>query len=318
MSDYEEEKIKLAQKQIDEIIASGAPIVKMDIFDVLDDYVPSDRIKGKIEYTKELYLDLVNKLKEYDIEYQNLYLKTLRDSDIIDNQSMEEENPFFIALHKQFEDVFSIDILLEKLNSNSPISREEFIRIHDILLQGTSSKNKLGLRDNDLKFVGHYEENPQAKYTFENRVISYFPLKHTEIDAAINKFLNFINSGVKPNDDYDVVLLPMVCHGLIATLQLFKDGNTRYARLFQSALFHKLSNEMLNLDLPLPLVYATRQYAAYRKDYRKIIENIVINNDKEAWEDWFNFNLKRLQDGIFYNMNSLEILKYYKDKGKTI
>ena len=311
-----DEEMKKAQQEVESIIASGAPIVKMNIFDVLDNYVPSERIKNLIEYTKDLYVELYDKLSEYTDDEKLMFLKTLKESDIIDNQSIEKEDSFLIALRRNFESVFSIDLLLEKVNNNEYISKEDFINIHDTLLIGTSSENKLGLRDNDLKFVGSYQSNPQTKYFYENRAISYFPLKHTEIDAALDKFLNFYNSGIRPNDKYDVILLPMVCHGLIAALQLFKDGNTRYGRLFQNVLLHKLANDELNIDLELPLVYATRQYAAYREEYRKKIENIVLNNNVEAWEDWFSFNLKRIQDGIFYNSNCLDSLQSYKGRIK--
>lgn len=311
-----DEEIKRAQEEVESIIASGAPIVKMNIFDVLDNYVPSEKIKNKIEFTKDLYVELYEKLSEYTDDEKLMFLKALKESDIIDNQSIEREDSFLIALRRNFESVFSIDLLLEKVNNNEYISKEDFINIHDTLLIGTSSENKLGLRDNDLKFVGSYQANPQTKYFYGNRAISYFPLKHTEIDTALDKFLNFYNSGIRPNDHYDVILLPMVCHGLIAALQLFKDGNTRYGRLFQNVLLHKLANEELNIDLELPLVYATRQYAAYREEYRKKIENIVLNNNKEAWEDWFDFNLKRIQDGIFYNSNCLDSLQSYKGRIK--
>ena len=311
-----DEEMKKAQQEVESIIASGAPIVKMNIFDVLDNYVPSERIKNIIEYTKDLYVELYDKLSEYTDDEKLMFLKALKESDIIDNQSIEKEDSFLIALRRNFESVFSIDLLLEKVNNNEYISKEDFINIHDTLLIGTSSENKLGLRDNDLKFVGSYQSNPQTKYFYENRAISYFPLKHTEIDAALDKFLNFYNSGIRPNDKYDVILLPMVCHGLIAALQLFKDGNTRYGRLFQNVLLYKLANEELNIDLELPLVYATRQYAAYREEYRKKIENIVLNNNAEAWEDWFSFNLKRIQDGIFYNFNCLDSLQSYKGRIK--
>lgn len=311
-----DEEMKKAQQEVESIIASGAPIVKMNIFDVLDNYVPSERIKNIIEYTKDLYVELYDKLSEYTDDEKLMFLKALKESDIIDNQSIEKEDSFLIALRRNFESVFSIDLLLEKVNNNEYISKEDFINIHDTLLIGTSSENKLGLRDNDLKFVGSYQSNPQTKYFYENRAISYFPLKHTEIDAALDKFLNFYNSGIRPNDKYDVILLPMVCHGLIAALQLFKDGNTRYGRLFQNVLLHKLANDELNIDLELPLVYATRQYAAYREEYRKKIENIVLNNNVEAWEDWFSFNLKRIQDGIFYNSNCLDSLQSYKGRIK--
>ena len=308
----ENDIILKAQKEVEAMINAGAPIVKLDIFDVFNQYVPSELMQNKIQFTLDLYFDLLNNLKEYSEDNQKLFLETLKESDIIDNQSIEKENSFLKALNEKFDKTFSVDLLLKLVYSNSPILKEEFIKIHDVMLLGTSSKNKLGLRDNDLKFVGAYQTNPQTKFHFENRAISYFPLRHTEIDAALDKLLENYNNGLKFNNKYSIVLIPMIYHGLIAALQLFKDGNTRYGRLFQSVLMHKYINQYFNLDLELPLVYASRQYAAYRDDYRKKVENIVLNNDVEAWEAWFDFNLKRIQDGIYYNINCLNYLKTNK------
>ena len=304
-----DERILRAQEQIESIIKAGAPIAKLSIFDILDGYVPSERVKNQVEYTLELYMELIDKLQEYTEEEQKIFLNTLKETDIVDNQSIEKEDSFLIALRRNFERTTSIDLLLEKYCKNGHISYEDFIEVHDTLLKGTSSEEKLGLRDNDLKFVGTYTIDPQTKFSFENRAISYFPLKHSEINIAINKLLDFINNNIVLNNKYDAILIPIACHGLIASLQLFKDGNTRYGRLFQNVLMYKLLNDKLNLNLNLPVVYATRQYAAYRSDCRRMIENIVVNNNNEAWEEWFNFNLKRIQDGIFYNLNCLDTLK---------
>jgi Fic family protein len=256
-------------------------------------------------------LELVEKLRTFSEEDQATFLKTLKDSDIIDNQSIEKEDSFLIALSRNFNNEVSVDLLLEKIKNGEPITKEEFIHIHDVLLRGTSGEDKKGLRDNDLKFVGYYSNNPQTKYFFENRAISYFPLRHNEIDGAVDKYLDIINSDIETKDDYDVILIPMICHGLLAALQLFKDGNTRYGRLYQSLLLYKLANDRMFLDLPLPIVYASRQYASFRDDYRQKIENIVLNNDDKAWEDWFRFCARRIQDGLFYNMSCLERMSQY-------
>ena len=310
----DEEKIKQAQKEIESVINAGAPIVTLDIFKVLDEYVPSEEIKGKIEYTQELYTELIEKIKEYPKNEQEMFLQTLKDADIIDNQSIEKEDSFLLALYKRFSDITSIDILLKKLCEEKQISKEEFIKIHDVLLNGTTSQNKIGLRDNDLKFVGSFTPNPTTKFFFENRAISYFPIRHTEIDKALDKLLNYYNNKIKLNNQYDAYLIPIIIHGLIAALQLFKDGNTRYGRLLQSVLLFRLNKELYNIDLNLPIVYASRQYAAYRDNYRQKVEKIVLENNSEAWNEWISFNLSRLQDGLYYNSNSLDYLSAHKPK----
>ena len=160
----ENDIILKAQKEVEAMINAGAPIVKLDIFDVFNQYVPSELMQNKIQFTLDLYFDLLNNLKEYSEDNQKLFLETLKESDIIDNQSIEKENSFLKALNEKFDKTFSVDLLLKLVYSNSPILKEEFIKIHDVMLLGTSSKNKLGLRDNDLKFVGAYQTNPQTKF----------------------------------------------------------------------------------------------------------------------------------------------------------
>ena len=171
-----------------------------------------------------------------------------------------------------------------------------------------------GLRDNDLKFVGYIQDNPKTTFHYGNRAISYFPLKHTEIPTALDKIVTFYNKHRTINDKYYALIFPMICHGLVAALQLFKDGNTRYARLIQNVLMYDLLNKNLNLDLEAPIVYASRQYLPYRDEYRALIEGIVLNNDEESWEKWFNFNINRIYDAIRYNMINLQTLKTHKRK----
>ena len=79
MTEFEKERILKAQEEVESIIASGAPIVKLNIFDILDKYVPSEDIRNQVEYTMELYLELVNKLKDYSEEEQINFLQTLKD-----------------------------------------------------------------------------------------------------------------------------------------------------------------------------------------------------------------------------------------------
>lgn len=157
---------KEAQRQVDEIIVAGAPIVKLNIFDILNNYVPSKLVQDQIDYTRELYSDLANKLSMCSEDEQRTFLKTLKDVDIIDNQKIEQKDSFLITLYRNFEKTAATDLLLEKYYYNKSISADDFINIHDQLLCGTSSENKLGLRTNDLKFVGYYTDNPNTTFHY--------------------------------------------------------------------------------------------------------------------------------------------------------
>lgn len=305
-------EIEKAEQEFEQAVKDGVPIVTMNVFDQLDNYVPSDRIKNNIDYTIEIYTDLINRLKELPEEAQLEFLTLLKEADIVDNQSIEKENSFKITMRSKLEKYFAIDYLLEK--QKTALTKDDLVAIHDQLLSGTSSEDLKGLRDNNLKFVGRISQTP-TKYG--NKIIDYLPIRYTEIDVALEKFLGFYNGGVKPNNQYDVMLIPMAYHGIIAILQLFKDGNTRLGRLLQNAEMYKLMNEVTGENLPLPLVYATRQYANYRNKYRGLVTNIVVQNNAEAWDEWFNFNLSRLQDGIYFNDQMLtEYMHHYKFSGR--
>lgn len=306
-ADFDSEKLKQAEKEVESVIAAGAPVVQLSIFDSLKDYVPSAAVCEQVKYTTELYADLVNKLGSCSDKEKSAFLIALKDAETINNHSMEKEDPFLIMLSKRLVPISAIDLLLAEIDSGKKMSLEDFIDIHDILLQGTSSSEQLGLRENDLKVVASLDVRPDTKYFFGGMAISYFPLRHTEIKEAVDRLLDFINSS--PRNEYDSFLLPMACHGLIASLQLFKDGNTRYGRLVQSTMMHRFLNKDFNVDFQLPLVYGARQYAAYRSKYRELVEGIAVESDNASWDRWFDFNLRRIQDGILYNINCLDEMK---------
>ena len=95
-------------------------------------------------------------------------------------------------------------------------------------------------------------------------------------------------------------------------MQLFKDGNTRYARLIQHINLWYYTNQTLGYDFSLPTVYATKQYAADRASYRGLIKSIAITENDDAWNNWIIFNLKCLQNNIWVNQSNIETLKRRK------
>ena len=112
MSIISKEDIQKAQEQIESIINAGAPIAKLNMFDILDNYVPSEKVKNQAEYTIELYLELYDKLINCNEEVQRVFLNTLKEADIVDNQSIEKVDSFLITLLRNLERTTSIDLLL--------------------------------------------------------------------------------------------------------------------------------------------------------------------------------------------------------------
>ncbi|MBR2708525.1 MAG: Fic family protein [Bacilli bacterium] len=295
------EEYKKADEEVRKIIAEGNyPIVDLTIFNYLDQLQASESLKGKIEYTIEIYKDLIKEIKNLPPELKLKYLLTLKNADVIDNQVLEEEDSFLVSLAQNMNSTTALDIAINHYGKE--FTKEDFIYLHDYLLTGTSSSDKQGIREDNLKFVGTWENGEKN--------IQYFPIISDDIDKALTKFLNYYNSNIDNTEkEYDAVLKPIIYHGLIAALQLFKDGNTRFARTIQHVELWGMLNNIVDKGIEMPIVYPTRQCFPFRNKYRDLIKNIAVQNSEEAWNEWFNFNLLRIQDNIYKNEQNIELAK---------
>ena len=285
-------------KIIEDKMASGKyPVADLTLFDSIKDLdLASDtQIKNGVEYTHELYLEYLKHIRESLTKYQQReFGKTLKNMDIIDNQALEKEDSFLVALSMGVsgDRKYAINEMIK--NYGNKINKEKFLKYHDLLLKGTSSYDKLGIRDCNTKFVGSW---PRGQ---EEPNISYFPIDYKDIHQAIDKFIRYYNDHINDTtNDYDEFIKPILYHGLIAALQMFNDGNTRYGRLFQHVELWGMLNNFEESKTELPIVYGTRQYFPYREKYRGLIEDIVKQKDDEAWKKWIIFNLHRLQDSMY-------------------
>lgn len=287
-------------KEIQEVINSGKyPIVTTEIFDSIKNLEISMETKDHLEYTIELYKNYINELLKLPLDKQEHFLRTLKAAEIIYNQKLEQENSFLISLSMTILGVNSIDEMI-KLNKGK-LKSEDLVRIQNLILEGTTidKKDNNGYRTNNRRFVGTWNNGV--------RNIQYFPIEYKNIDIAVSEFLKYYNE--KEKQELSVLLKPFVIHGLLAALQLFNDGNTRLARLLQHIKIWESTAEIFKLDISMPAIYMSRSYYPYRTEYRNKIKNIAIEMDNNSWNDWFNFNLNRLEDQLFYIDENLEQYK---------
>lgn len=297
-----DEKRLQAEKEVLKAMASGVPIVDLDIFKRVQDLTPSEQVLNQISYTEDLYKEYHDMIMSLSSSLRSNYLQILKSEDIINNQVVEKENSFLLALYYSTHPKNAMDEMIRCCNSE--ITASEFIKIHDKLLDGTSSEDQKGLREDNLKFVGTYVAG--------QRQIDYFPILEKDIVKALREYLSLINDKKRVQSKEDAFLKPIIYHGLLAALQLFKDGNTRYARLIQHINLWYYTNQTLGYDFSLPTVYATKQYAAGRASYRGLIKSIAITENDDAWNNWIIFNLKCLQNNIWVNQSNIETLKRRK------
>lgn len=281
-----------AKEEINELIKSGARVVGLDIFDSANNYSMTKVVRDNIDWFYELYEDYYKLVMSSSDEESFKFMKCLKDCDIIDTNTMESEDSFLLTLYRNSHRECAIDSMIR--NADKKITNKKLIENHDKILKGTSSENKIGLRKDNLQFVGSIIDGVKH--------VSYFPVLAENVECALTKFVSLYNNNLDSScDKYEALIRPIMYHGLIAALQMFNDGNTRLGRNIQHVELWKFVRDYLSYDSKLPLLYATRPYSAYRTQYRDCIRALAVDNNQDAWNEWYKFNLSRIQDSIFMN-----------------
>lgn len=297
---------EINNKNIDEVIKSGMyPVVNLKIFDTIDNIKLNSKVLDEYKYARDEYFNYIELICKENIQFQKGFLDILKNADIIDNQSMEQEDSFLLSLYRTFysNDESAIDHILN--NKDNKLTAEFLKNAHHLLLKGTSSYKKEipGFRTGNTKYVGCYRNGIKD--------IKYFPILAEEVDEASTILCDKYNYEI--TDKFDEFSAPFILHGLIAALQMFDDGNTRFARLIQHTEIHNLTNLREKYNLDLPALYATRNYFADREKYRRLITDLVVKSDNEAWNDWLLYNFQTIINQI--DVNVVKVRKYKMEKG---
>lgn len=193
-----DEKRLQAEKEVLKAMKSGVPIVDLDIFKRVQALTPSEQVLNQISYTEDLYKEYHDMIMSLSSSLRSNYLQILKSEDIINNQVVEKENSFLLALYYKTHPKNAMDEMIRCCNSE--ITASEFIKIHDKLLDGTSSEDQKGLREDNLKFVGTYVAG--------QRQIDYFPILEKDIVKALREYLSLINDKKRVQSKEDAFLKP--------------------------------------------------------------------------------------------------------------
>lgn len=272
-------------------------VVGLDFFDGIENIKLSKEVLEFEKILLEQYRNYINNIKSLPSDIQVLYKEVIKNEEIVANHSLERLNPFMVSLYMLNDKETALDYLI---SLKRDINIYDFKRIHHILLKYTSANEGEDFRLENSKFVG--------KFINGERIIDYFPIDYTLIYEAVSRFLNYYNS---EEVNYELAFIkPFIIHGLIAGLQVFNDGNTRFARILQYFSFYDATNKFIDNNIDIPVLYASKTYYPYRAKYRTLIKNLVCENDFEAWNSWVIFNMKRFEDAIMaYDYNILELKK---------
>ena len=284
------EEIEKIEQEIEEAIKNGeCKRVGTEVIESLKDFEIDEESFIFNDQLLETYYYYLEQLKTIPSDMNIAFLNLLKDADIIDNQSVENENSFLVALYSRMQSEHAIDELLKR----NDIDKEALIKVHDLIIKNaTESHDKIrGFRTTNTKAVGSVENG--------KRYIQYIPVDYKDIDNIADKIVEYYNNS-KENKDL-IFIKPILIHGLIATYQMFDDGNTRLARSIQHTKIYHMTHEYTDYKTDLPTIYSSKQYYPFRKEYRDLITNLVLNHNNEAWNKWLVFNMKRIEDALFHN-----------------
>lgn len=283
----------------DEIAEARNKIVGINIFDNIEDFHLNGKVSNELLYTKEIYQEYLELLKEFSKTNLEQILTSLKKIEIIDNHTVEKENQSLLVNYSETHHSTAINYLIKKLITEGNLLNDFIIKkAYEILMRGTSNENELtiGYRKNNSFFVGYFEANKKC--------IFYFPISNDEIGKAMNLFFDYYNNPLVKEED--LFVKPFILHGLLAALQVFPDGNTRLARTIQHIKLFELTNLVFDEKFPLPVIYFSKTCIPYRALYRDLITDIAKMPSEENWNNWIKFNLNRIQDQLALNTEQLK------------
>ncbi len=278
----------------EDLFAIREKIVDVRLFDYVDDIKLDDNTKGQLEYTIELFQEYLNLLQSFNKTTLEKILKALRNTEVIDNHVVERENYNWLISYQENHHSTAINYLIKKLFVESePLNPYILSKSHEILMRGTSNEDEISLkfRKSNNHFVG-YQENGE-------NIIEFLPISYDEIKLSLILFCDYYN---QTEHDLNIAFIkPFIIHGLLASLQLFEDGNTRVARSMQHIKMFQITRDLFQANFTLPAIYFSKTYIPYRKEYRDFISKIASNPTTNVWNEWIRFNLRKLQDQLYCN-----------------
>lgn len=253
-------------------------------------------VKDHLEFTYADYQDFLEELFKLDDKTLKIFLKTLKDRELVNNQETELEDSFLIELYKYHQRKDSIEIVTG-LFQDDIITIEELKKLHRVVIKGSSDdnpKNYAYRTDND-KWVGSYGTNGDM-------CVDYYPPDYNDVINLISITLDILNNDTKDDSLGHMLIKPFIVHGLIAYIQPFGNGNTRLSRVLQHGKIWQMTNDKLGTNLSLPALYLSKNYLQTRPQYRKLIRQIAT---EQNWNAWLDYNLNMVDEQLYFSQDKL-------------
>lgn len=252
-----------------------------------------------------MYNEYIEKINNMSDLQRKTFLRIIEDNELIDNQTVENENSFLVTFYSKLEKQHSLNYL-KTMFSKKNTSVEEVNHLHSIMINGSSADEPQNHRyrdgshpSDDQRWVGYYDSNNKP-------VVEYVPIPSNMVMQEMKSLIDYVNDLSDNSIFSNIFIKPMIIHAEMAVMQPFGDGNTRTARLLQYGDMWKLTNEQSSNHVLKPVLYLSDRYKIYRRDYRTYIKNIAVQKDDDAWNKWFDFNLNMIDEKLYKSLNDVD------------
>ena len=280
---------KTSEEIVEEATNNGIKVASIDIIRQAKEIILSEKEINKLELTLFLLKEYCDEVKELG-DYSSQYLEKIK------------HNIFFSPSKKidSQNQVNAVNRLMELINNKKRITISDIEEIHKILLDG--EKIQFGIRESNSIYIGVPGER-----------IDCVAIDYKQIETALNIILDIYNAYLYEDLSTDMLITPIIIHGLFASLQMFHNGNKRLGRLMQNVLMWQLINKNSNYKFDSPVIYSN-PFDQFYAEYQKLTVDLVVNGDNLAWNKWIMFNLNRIEDQKY--LHDMDIDKMIRNKGR--
>lgn len=273
----------------------------MEALDKINEYKLNSNVEFHMQDSIESYITYLNMLSELSPTKRQVFLNTLKNNEIVNNQEMEHENPFLVQLELEASNSkknTSIDIMTDSILESKPLNIRKIEQLHRLIIHGT----------NDDKPENYKIRDKEAHVSEVNdgiEKVCYYAPSPEEIKPYLSKILEFLNNEDNKKEQ-DVFYNSILTHFYIAALQPFGNGNTRLARLIEYGSIFKLSREVLGSKIKSPALFVSKNYLMTRASYRDNISKLVNEPSDDNFNNWVNYNLNMIDEQLYFCNNVLE------------
>lgn len=276
----------------------------------------------------KLYID---RLQNYSVEAQNIFLKDYLFKETVNSSQLECElySPQILNLYElHFFETSNISSdklrLLNKLvrANDTVMNFDEFEKIRkeknkQITYEEYVKNEKYNLEGNYRKEIVWIGGKDGIEYAL------HIPPKPEELEEYIYDFIDFFNS--KQEDDLsDPIIKAALIHVIFIKIHPFANGNGRVARILLNYFLRLGINEKYNLNLKYPPLNLSKSFDLTRLSYFEKQNEIIFKKDVDnnfAINSWIKYIILVVGEQLFYLNNRLDkydtLLIKYNEEEKT-